>query len=82
MSRHRQTSIPPGKITIRYGDLAVTQTQDGMRHAEGVSFLMHSRPGQTINGVPAAIAMTLADFEDDQGRSLSEQRDQRLAGAS
>lgn len=31
-----------------------------------------TRPQDTINDIPVAIAATLADFEDDQGRALYE----------
>jgi hypothetical protein len=68
-------------MLVEYGDIRVQINQDGWRHAEGVSFLMANAPGRTINGVPESIAATLADFEDEQGRTLIEQQRARLADA-
>jgi hypothetical protein len=77
----KQMPLTPDKMIVHYGDIRVQVNQDGWRHAEGVSFLMANAPGRTINGVPESIAATLADFEDEQGRTLIEQQRDRLADA-
>ena len=64
----RQVKLPAEPVTRTVGGVTCTYHQDGSREVEGLRYWHPEVSCELVDGVPPAIASTLADNEDEHGR--------------